>query len=130
VAEIFEIRCPQTVVLVTGARLSMKLYHRTTATSAEAILRDGFKDGTGHYLTAQLHSGVWLSNEPLDCNEGATGDVLLEIEGLTESELTEYEWVEEDKPYREWLIPAATVNTRATVRIVEDEGEIPTRFRL
>jgi hypothetical protein len=38
-----------------GARLSMKLYHRTTAASAEAILRDGFKDGTGHYLTEQLH---------------------------------------------------------------------------
>ncbi len=40
----------------------MKLYHRTTAASAESILRDGFKDGTGHYLTGQLHSVVWLSN--------------------------------------------------------------------
>jgi hypothetical protein len=36
----------------------MKLYHWTTAVIAEAILRDGFKDGTGHYLTDQLHSDV------------------------------------------------------------------------
>jgi hypothetical protein len=34
----------------------MKLYYRTTAKSSEAVLRDGFKDGTGHYLTDQLHS--------------------------------------------------------------------------
>jgi hypothetical protein len=108
----------------------MKLYHRTTASRAEAILRDGFKDGTGHYLTDQLHSGVWLSNEPLDCNEGATGDVLLEVEGLIDAELAAYEWVEEGKTYREWLIPAAIVNTKATVRIVDDEGEIPTCFHL
>lgn len=108
----------------------MKLYHRTTAASAEAILRGGFKDGTGHYLTDQLHSGVWLSNEPLDCNEGARGDVLLEAAlDMTEDDLAFYEWPEEGKPYREWLIPAVIVNAKATVRVVEDEDEIPSRFQ-
>ena len=109
----------------------MKLYHRTTAASAESILRDGFKDGTGHYLTGQLHSIVWLSNEPLDINEGATGEVLLEVAlDMREDDLAFYEWPEEGKPYREWLIPAPIVNARATVRIVEDEDELPSRFQL
>jgi len=74
---------------------------------------------------------VWLSNEPLDCNEGAKSDVLLEVAlDVEEDDLAAYEWPEEGKPYREWLIPAAIVNARATVRIVEDEGEIPSRLRL
>ena len=107
----------------------MNLYHRTTKASADAILRDGFKDGTGHYLTDELHSGVWLSNEPLDCNEGATGDVLLEVI-MSEVDVAAYEWVEEGKPYREWLIPAAIVNAKATIHVVDDENEIPTRFKL
>ena len=54
------------------------------------------KDGTGHYLTEQLHSGVWLSNEPLDCNEGAKGDVLLEVAlDRGEDDFAAYEWLEE-----------------------------------
>lgn len=109
----------------------MKLYHRTSASNAKAILQDGFKDGTGHYLTDDLHSGVWLSNFPLDCNEGAWGDVLLEVAlDMTEGELAAYEWPEEGKTYREWLIPAVIVNANATARIVDDEGELPSRFKL
>lgn len=100
--------------------MTVVLYHRTRAESAEAILRDGFRDGSGNYLTESLHSGVWLSNVPLDENEGACGDVLLEVQlDMTKDELAQYEWVEEGKPYREWLIPAAVLNPRATVRVAE-----------
>jgi hypothetical protein len=64
-------------------------------------------------------------------NEGAHGDTLLEVAlEITEEELASYEWTEEGKPYHEWLVPAAVVNARATVRIVEDEGKMPSRFKL
>ena len=99
----------------------MILYHRTEREAVESILKHGFRDGTGHFLTENTHSGVWLSDRPLDENEGACGDTLLEVStDLTEDELSEYCWDEPDKPYREFLIPAAIINPRMTVRVVED----------
>lgn len=56
----------------------MRLYHRTAA--GEAILAEGFRNGRGHYLTSNVYEGVWLSNIPLDVNEGASGDDLLVVE--------------------------------------------------
>jgi hypothetical protein len=42
---------------------------------------------------------------PLDVNEGAEGDTLLRIDlSMPESDIADYEWIEEGKPYREWLI--------------------------
>jgi hypothetical protein len=68
-------------------------------------------------------SGVWLSDKPLDANEGARGDVLLKVKlDLTEEQLDDYEWIEEGKAYREWLIPAALVNAKGTVRIAGEEA--------
>jgi hypothetical protein len=41
---------------------------------------------------------VWLSNEPLDCNEGAKGDVLLEVAlDMGEDDYAAYEWPEEGR---------------------------------
>ena len=102
----------------------MKLYHRTTASDAEAILKHGFKDSTGTYLTMNEHTGVWLSNVPFDENEGAWGDVLLEVElRMPESKICEYEWVEEFKPYREFLMPAVLINENCSVRVVDEDDE-------
>jgi hypothetical protein len=100
----------------------MRLFHRTSA--AAAILRDGFRDGVGSYLTDRKHSGVWLSSVPLDSNAGgAGGRALLEIH-LPGEIFREYEWVEEGKTdYREALIPAAVVNRYGPPRLVsEDEA--------
>jgi hypothetical protein len=100
----------------------MKLYHRTSAEAARKILDGGFRDRTGHYVTDTLHTGVWLSNTPLDVNEGAHGEIVLEVEFMGhESEIANYEWVEEGKPYREWLIPSRVLNSRMTVRVFEEE---------
>lgn len=85
-----------------------RLYHRTVA--AKAILLDGFRDGTGTYLTWQQHVGVWFSNDPLDANEGVSGDEVIEVTAPA-ALLASFEWVEEHKPYREWLIPATLANT-------------------
>ena len=40
---------------------------------------------------------------------GASGDTLLRIE-IAEDVLAAFEWIEEGKPYREWLVPAAILN--------------------
>lgn len=87
------------------------LYHRTTRRGAESILKEGFRDGCGTYLTRRNWRGVWLSNVPLDENEGARGDVLLTVHAnIPAKELRRYEWKEEGKGYREFLIPARVLN--------------------
>jgi len=98
--------------------MGVTLYHRTDRASAEVILREGFHDNTDYYLTAQLHTGVWLSNVPLDENDGAHGDFLLRVSlDISESELARYEWIEEGKGHREFLIPAKLVNGHSKVEI-------------
>jgi hypothetical protein len=80
-------------------------YHTTDA--AEAILSDGFRDATGSYMFigAEL-TGVWLSDTPLDGNEGAKGDQVLRVEFPDEFDLDVFEVVEEGggMGYREWLL--------------------------
>lgn len=106
----------------------MRYFHRTSAWPA--IQAEGWRDSTGYYLTLNEYSGVWISNVPLDCNEGAQGEWLLTIElpdHLSEVLDREYEWVEEDeeirewKRYREWLVPASLLNEHGTVVHVEHD---------
>lgn len=86
----------------------MKLFHRTD--HAESILRVGFRDSEGSYLTLHTYHGVWFSDTPLDENEGAHGSSVLAVD-TGDTDLDEWQWVGEGKPYREWLIPAAVANT-------------------
>lgn len=61
---------------------------------------------------------------PLDINEGAEGDTLLEVNlDVSDEDLKLYEWVEELKPYREWLISVALINSKAIVRIIDEDEE-------
>jgi hypothetical protein len=82
--------------------------------AADAIMSGGFRDGVGFYGTPRRWSGVWVSDRPLDCNEGTRGDALLRIKLSTRPyELDQFEWVEEGKTYREWLVPAVFLRVRA-----------------
>jgi len=96
----------------------LTIYHCTTEIAAQHILADGFRDNTGRYLTDRVWTGVWVSDRPLDNNEGASGETLLQIE-IAEEVLTPYEWVEEGKPYREWLIPAEVLNGFGKVKLAD-----------
>jgi hypothetical protein len=100
------------------------LYHRTAEVIARQIIATGFRDGEGYYMTTRLHAGVWVSDQPLDVNEGACGNALIRIElAKDESEIGSFEWIEDGKPYREWLIPAALLNEFGKIEIQEiDEG--------
>jgi hypothetical protein len=110
----------------------MICYHTTDA--ADAILRHGFRDATGSYMLVKFElTGVWLGDSPMDINEGATGDQVLKVEFPDDVDLDGFEVVEEDKPYREWCVPAALINARATVTLMnEDEvdAERERRFAL
>jgi hypothetical protein len=86
---------------------AMKVWHLTGA--AGQIIAEGFRDSTGSYMTVNEYTGVWVSAEPLTINEGADGDTYLTLE-VPEAELLDFEWVEEGKGYREFLVPAATLN--------------------
>jgi len=96
----------------------MKVFHRTFY--SDAILAEGFRDSTGTYLSDSIHSGVWVSDVPLDENEGADGDKVLLLE-IPDHTFAEYEWVEEGNPYREALIPAAILNGLAQPVLLNDE---------
>ena len=99
-------------------------YHRTTRRSAEAILRDGFRDAVGKCVADRVLRGVWLEDAPLDCNVGANDSHLLKVTlALSDEEMDAYECKRNGCSYREWLVPAAILNDKATVEIVSvDEG--------
>jgi hypothetical protein len=100
----------------------MHVYHRTTETAAAAILQRGFRDHTRPAGIGELVTGVWVSNRPLSGNEGAKGDTLLTLD-LPDDIFEDYEWVEEGKPYRESLLPAALLNQYGPPRLVSEEEE-------
>ena len=90
----------------------MIVYHSTRdAETAAAIMTQGFRDATGSYLTDSEHSGVWVSDRPLSAGEGGVigNEPLLRVD-VPEDVLREYEWVEDGKGYREWLVPAMVLN--------------------
>ena len=85
---------------------SSRLYHLTTSRAAKSILSNGFRDGTGTYLTDREWKGVWLTNEP-DLVEGAKGDRVLRVRlRISLKGLRKFEWPDPRGPYREWLVPA------------------------
>jgi hypothetical protein len=103
---------------------STVFYHRTRRHVAEEIIANGFRDGTGTYLTSDEHRGVWLSDVPLTADYGISilgkDDVILRVTLPCRLEdLAGYEWVEEiedpdtgepcTKRYREWLVPAGMI---------------------
>lgn len=103
----------------------MILYHRTSRAAARKILKEDFRDGHGTYLTDRKFSGFWLSNVPLDENEGAHGDVLLKVDlDVSAKAPREWEWIEDGKPYRVFLIPADFVNRNARNLRDADEGTL------
>jgi len=100
----------------------MTLFHRTG--DAETIQAEGFRDGSGKYMIDgdTEYEGVWFSDVPLDAQDGAHGDTLLAID-VPEEEIIKYEWPEEGKGFREFLIPAALANRFGPTRVVTREEE-------
>ena len=91
----------------------MKLYHPTRH-SAD-ILRNGFGEKSGAYLTPTDHSGVWLFDRPIEGHTDDDPNVTLELE-IPESVVAPFEW-HVGLPYREFLMPAALINLYGPPRV-------------
>ena len=96
----------------------MRFFHITSNANAEAILKEGFRDGTGHYLTDQEWTGVWVSTEPFDGYD-ADAKTLFTIE-IPEDVISEFEWVQPGMRLREFLVPAALLNSYGPPAVTGD----------
>jgi hypothetical protein len=93
----------------------MKLYHRTTRENADLILREGFQDEKERYTSDFDDEGVWFSDVPKDAIECDSDEVVVAIDvGFSARSLSTFECTEVETAYREWLIPAALVNSKMT----------------
>jgi hypothetical protein len=100
-----------------GGENAVIYYHSTSRKAARAILTAGFRDSTDRYVASKEHTGVWIADRPLDENERARSEVTLKVEIPDTVALDAWEWVEEGKTYRKWLVPAAVLNKHATVTV-------------
>jgi hypothetical protein len=85
----------------------MRLYRRTQM--ANTILIDGLEDWNHAFRFNIRHTGVWVSDRPLEADEGPRGDAVLVFE-IPESAIREFEWARDGADHREWLLPAALLN--------------------
>lgn len=96
----------------------MILFHATSRKQAVTILEKGFSDGIARYSQYVL-TGVRLSQRGPEPNFLAK-ETFLEVDtNLSESELSEYEWVEQGREFREFFIPALIVNSRSSIRMAD-----------
>ena len=103
----------------------MRLFHIANNTNAEAILKDGFRDVMGYHHAGQEWTGVWVSSEPLDWSQRQylnEANTLFAIE-IPEDVISEFEWAEEGKLIREWLIPAELLNSYGAPVVANDYDE-------
>ena len=88
---------------------NVSLYHRTKHDAAMAIMRDGFRGGSGYYLSEfYFEDVVWLSDDWRGEQEVGGGS-LIQVDVPPDADLDYWEVVEEGAP-REWAIPASIVN--------------------
>jgi hypothetical protein len=100
----------------------MKLFHTTDA--ADSIFASGFRDATGAYGFVEIIlTGVFLSRSPADVSDGAKGESVIEVSFEEDVDLDPYAIIEEAHPVWEWCVPAALINSRAQLRLL-DEDEI------
>ena len=94
----------------------MKLYHPTL--HADDILRNGFGEDTGTYLTQSDRSGVWLFDRPVDERMGGgTGAVVLELD-IPEAVALAFE-TGTSLPYRQFLMPAGILNLYGPPQVLD-----------
>jgi hypothetical protein len=98
----------------------VRLFHSTTREAADAILAAGFRDAVGTFMTTHEYRGVWLADQPLDENEGASSEALLAVD-IDEALVAPFEWVEDGKGYREFLVPASLANEHTISEIPQDD---------
>lgn len=95
----------------------MRLYHATL--HARSIMRDGFGERSGTYLTQSDHSGVWVFDSPVDRRSGGGDEALLLVLEIPEAVVLPYE-TPSHYPYRQFLMPAALLNVYGPPMVSEE----------
>ncbi len=101
-----------------------RLFHRTRAESVEAILRDGFYDSEQWLgCSGSDLEGVFLSDIPVTCQDGAKGEALIEVMfDIPEHEISsQFEFLDERQLFREFMVPAQFIREHAQLRPVPDD---------
>src|SRR6188768_3796377 len=105
----------------TGA-VPHRMFHTTTRASAEKILAEGFRDSDYLVGIEEPVPGVSLSKAPVDANQGATGDQVLEVLLPDDLDLVDqYAVKEKGLPIWEWRFPASLLNELANVRLLSED---------
>lgn len=106
--------------------MSIVVFHRTTIGEARQIVKHGFEDLRWAFGLEEEPSevrkatGVWLSERPLQAEEGPGGDAVLEVVlELSEESLEPFTLEGVLWDTRLWVAPAALLNPHASVRILE-----------
>ena len=113
---------------------ALVLWHRTANTVA--ILQEGFVAARQRFITEAGDdlgiAGVYVSDRPLDCNEGAARGtdprrtmLLRVLLNLSEEKIDKYEIKDEAGTYREWCLPAAMLNASASLTIWDEDSDAP-----
>lgn len=101
-----------------------RLFHRTRAEAVDAILRDGFRDSDQWLGSSDSDlEGVFLSDIPVTCQDGAKGEALIEVMfDIPEHEISsQFEFIGEGQLFREFLVPARFISEHAKLRLLIDE---------
>ena len=97
----------------------MRVFHIASNKNAEAIPKEGFRNGTGYYLTDRLWEGVWISDKPFNDEHLSNTNTLFAIE-IPEEDISDCEWAEEGNPYREWLVDDKILNSYGPPVVTDD----------
>ena len=97
----------------------MRLFHIASNKNAETILKEGFRNGTGYYLTDRLWEGVRISDKPFNDEHLSDTNTLFAIE-IPEDVINEFEVVGTGKVTREFLVPAALLNHYESLVVTDD----------
>jgi hypothetical protein len=103
----------------------MILFHRTSIGEAREIVHHGFVDEKWAFKVRGAVGeptklvGVWLSDRPLNEQEGPDGDAVLEVTiGLSEDALNRFEVESVFWDARLWVVPSELLNPHVSVRIL------------
>lgn len=106
----------------------MRVYHTTA--QPDEVLRFGFRESVGTLSSGRQWAGVWLTDRPMESGDAAyLHGATLELD-IPEEVLDPYEWKENDKPYRSFLVPAhiadeALAASRHLARPTSDDPASP-----
>ncbi|HKC19776.1 MAG TPA: hypothetical protein VKE27_09095 [Candidatus Dormibacteraeota bacterium] len=95
----------------------MRLYHPTR--HHESIMRDGFGERSGTYLTETDNSGVWVFDRPVDRRIGGGDEAVMLTLEVPDAVVLPFE-TPGRLPYRQFLMPAALLNLYGPPEVSED----------